>query len=66
MPSSVIKMYDYLPGAKKLIITFVSGVTYEYYNVPQKVYDGFKKSISKGTYFNRFIKPTHACEKLGP
>ena len=64
MPSSVIKSYRYLPEKERLLITFVSDITYQYFDVPQKEFDEFKTAFSKGTYFNQSIKPFHRFEKL--
>lgn len=64
MPSSVIKSYRYLPGMQRLLITFVSGITYQYFDVTQKEFDEFKTAFSKGSFFNHSIKPFHRFEKL--
>lgn len=64
MPSTVIKSYRYLPEMELLIITFTSGISYKYLMVTEEEYQEFKKAFSKGTYFNKYIKPNHAFEKL--
>lgn len=64
MPSTVIKSYHYLPEKEMLIITFISGISYKYLMVKEEEYEEFKKAFSKGTYFNKFIKPHHPFEKL--
>lgn len=64
MPSTVIQSYKYLPGTHTLIITFISGMRYEYFNVPKNMYDRFTKAFSKGTYFNKYIKPNRLFRKL--
>lgn len=56
MPSTVIKKYDYNPETQTLTIEYVSGLIYDYLNVPQMVYDEFRGSFSKGTFLNRHIK----------
>jgi len=65
MPSSVISYYHYDAAAKTLIITFVSGIVYQYKNVPKAVYDRMKVVTSKGIFFNRFIKDKYEFEKVG-
>lgn len=64
MPSTVIKTYKYLPEIQRLLITFISGITYQYFDVSQKEFDEFKTSFSKGIHFNQQIKPFHKFEKL--
>ncbi len=64
MPSSVINRLDYDDKSRDLIIVFVSGMKYKYKNVPQNIFDGFKKVTSKGRYFNKSIKDKFAFEKM--
>jgi hypothetical protein len=64
MPSSVIKSMDYDAAAAVLKIIFVSGVIYEYKNVPENVYQSMKSSSSKGTYLNTHIKNNFEYKKL--
>jgi len=64
MPSTVIRSYKYLPEKDVLIVTFISGITYQYFHVPKTIYDEFKQAFSKGTYFNKYIKPNHPFKKL--
>jgi hypothetical protein len=45
-------------------IIFVSGVIYDYKNVPQKIFDEMKASDSKGTYLNQYIKGRYEFEKV--
>ena len=64
MPSSVIKSHKYVQGVEKLIITFISGKVYQYCNVTKAEYEGFRRAFSKGTYFNKYIKPNHPFMEL--
>jgi hypothetical protein len=64
MPSSVIKSMDYDAAAAVLKIIFVSGVIYEYKNVPENVYQSMKSSSSKGAYLNTHIKNNFEYKKL--
>jgi len=64
MPSTVIKSHKYLQDAEKLIIIFISGKVYQYCNVTKAEYEGFRKAFSKGTYFNKYIKPNHSFREL--
>ena len=56
MPSSVVAAMHYDAGSETLRIVFTSGLIYDYLQVPEKIYQAMKKTKSKGTYLNRFIK----------
>lgn len=47
-----------------LRIIFVSGLIYDYKNVPEEVYQAMKTSGSKGTYLNKHIKGHYEYEKV--
>ena len=64
MPSSVILNYEYDPDKETLRVRFVSGLLYEYKDVPASIYKAMKKALSKGTYLNRFIKGHYDFEKI--
>jgi hypothetical protein len=56
MPSTVVKYFRYNEESHTLTIHYVSGMVYEYLEVPEKVFNDLKQSKSKGTYLNKFIK----------
>lgn len=64
MPSSVISAMHYYPATCTLRIIFVSGMVYDYKNVPEKVYQNMKRSASKGTYLNQHIKGSYDFKKV--
>ena len=64
MPSSVILHASYNKYTAILKITFVSGLVYEYKNVPEKIYNAMITSASKGIYFNRHIKGQYEFNKV--
>jgi len=64
MPSSVIAAMHYDPGSATLRIIYVSGMVYDYKNVPEKIYKAMKSAGSKGTYLNRYIKGNYEFEKV--
>lgn len=64
MPSSVVLHTSYDRDTATLKITFVSGLAYEYKNVPQEVYNAMITSDAKGIYFNRHIKGQYAFQKV--
>ncbi|PWS29135.1 KTSC domain-containing protein [Pedobacter yonginense] len=64
MPSSVISHFSYDATSKSLTITFVTGMVYQYKNVPLKTFEMLKSSVSKGRYFNHFIKKNFKFKKV--
>ncbi len=54
--SEAIKMVEYNYGSLILTVVFNSGKSYEYFDVPRKVYDDLKRSESKGKFINTIIK----------
>lgn len=64
MPSSVISTTSYDPSTSALRIIFVSGMIYEYKNVPEEVYVAMKTSGAKGIYLNKHIKGKYEFEKI--
>lgn len=64
MPSSVISRFHYYPDTSTLRIVFLSGMVYDYKNVPEKIYKELKTSSSKGSYLNQNIKPYYDYEKV--
>lgn len=54
--SSIMAGLCYDEASQTLIVEFNSGSRYNYYDVPQHVYDGMKSADSKGKYFNAEIK----------
>ena len=64
MPSTVIAGINYDALTETLRITFVTGMIYDYKNVPEEVYTALKTSGSKGIYFNKHIKDKYQFEKI--
>jgi len=64
MPSSVIHAYEYDAAKHILTITFVSGKVYAYKAVPKQIYVGMRGAVSKGRYFNNYIKDLYDFEEL--
>jgi hypothetical protein len=54
--SSVMTFVKYDDDARELDITFTSGKTYRYLEVPSDIYDGLLDAESKGEFFNDNIK----------
>ncbi len=48
----------------KLYISFNSGGLYEYYNVPESVYNGLISAASHGRYFHSNIKGVYSYKRI--
>ena len=64
MPSSVVSTMNYDAATSTLRITFVSGMIYDYKNVPEEIYIAMKTSGAKGIYLNQHIKGKYKFEKI--
>ena len=64
MPSSVVAAMKYDSHTSTLRIIFVSGIVYDYKNVPEKVFKAMKAASSKGTFLNTQIKGKYEFEKI--
>src|SRR4051812_1251565 len=60
MPSTVIRNTKYDPATRTLSVWFVpTGHRYDYEDVDPETYAAFRKSSSKGVFFNEFIRDHH-------
>jgi len=59
--SSAISAIGYDPTSRKMKIRFKQGKTYDFCRVPQSVFDNFRKSSSKGSYYDAHIKGRYQC-----
>jgi hypothetical protein len=64
MQSSVIVSADYDEAEATLDITFTSGKTYRYFDVPGDVYAALMDAESKGMFFNENIKGVFAFAEV--
>ena len=62
--SSNLRSVGYNPMTETLTIQFHSGHVYEYYYVPQHVYEGLMFASSKGKYHHRHIKNSYPYTRL--
>ena len=62
--SSAIEKISYNAETKTLTVTFDVGGTFEYYEVPQEIYDGLMQAESKGNYFTENIKKAYLSKKI--
>jgi hypothetical protein len=54
--STVIRRYQYPPGHRELLVTFQSGRSYVYHDVPAETWAALKQAFSKGAFFNANIR----------
>ena len=64
MPSTVISSINYNAELLKLRVTFVSGMIYDYKEVPEEVFIALKTSGAKGVFLNQHIKGKYKFEKI--
>jgi hypothetical protein len=57
--SSNIEQIGYDEDERELWVTFKSGDTYVYLDVPAATYDDVMSADSKGSYLNREVKPNY-------
>lgn len=62
--SSSLVSVGYDPTSEKLEVEFKSGLVYEYYNVPQFVYDQLMQAPSIGAFFNAQVRNSFASGKV--
>jgi hypothetical protein len=51
MPSTAIRRMRYNAVHKVLEVEFTTGAVYEYFGVPEEVYEDFRASSSRGRFF---------------
>ncbi len=63
--SSNIASIGYDAGTETLEVEFLSGSIYQYYNVPQNMYDQLIQAGSKGRFLNTYIKNAYPYSRVG-
>jgi len=65
MPSTSLRDIVYDPVGRTFDVTFIaSGKRYRYFEVSEDEYAALKRAFSKGSHFNRHIKPSHRFVRL--
>ena len=62
--SSSLKSASYDTLTEKLTVTFQSGVSYRYSEVPMQVFTRFRLAKSQGQFFNKNISPNYLYKKV--
>lgn len=62
--STLVQQVGYDPATQTLTVKLVTdGSVYEYFGVPQEVYDQFMAAESKGNFFTKNIKNVYKFQK---
>lgn len=62
--SSTLLSIGYEPESNTLEVEFKNGGLYQYYNVPDAIYQQFMASDSKGKFLHAYIKPAYPCSRV--
>ena len=62
--SSSLKSASYNTLTEKLKVTFASGVSYRYSDVPMQLITKFRVAKSQGQFFNKNISPNYLYKKV--
>jgi hypothetical protein len=54
--SSNVARISYDDSSSTLEIEFLNGSIYQYYDVPQQIWDSFKEASSKGQFIHQYLK----------
>lgn len=63
--SSNIASVGYDSATETLEIEFTNGSIYQYYNVPQALYEQFAAAPSKGQFLNMYIRNAYPFSRVG-
>lgn len=63
--SSNISSIGFDPATETLEVEFLNGSIYQYYNVPQNMYDKLMAEGSKGRFLNTYIKNAYPYSRVG-
>ena len=61
--SSTVLSIGYEPTSSTLEVEFKNGV-YQYYNVPEPIYQQLMAADSKGQFLHVYIKPAYPCSRV--
>jgi predicted RNase H-like HicB family nuclease len=62
---TAIRSVAYEASRRELFVTFVSGRTYVYDNVPPDVVESFRGATSRGSFFNHEVRDRFVFRELG-
>ena len=64
VPSSTVLSVGYDLPSETLEVEFQNGGLYQYYNVPEAIYQQFMASDSKGKFLHMYIKNSFPCSRV--
>lgn len=64
-PSSTIQSAAYWASKEYLVVSFKSGATYDYQNVPKETIKTWENAASAGSYFYYNIRMSFSYKKIG-
>ena len=62
--SSNISGFDYIKETQVLIVEFKNGGRYNYYDVPEAVFEGMKAASSKGQFLAQNVKNVYRYARV--
>ncbi len=63
--SSNIASIGYDAPSQTLEVEFLSGTIYQYFGVPENIYDELTQAGSKGRFLNTYIKNAYGYSRVG-
>lgn len=63
--SSNIASIGYDESSQTLEVEFINGSIYQYYGVPQNMYDRLMEAGSKGKFLNTYIRNAYGYSRVG-
>lgn len=63
--SSNVRSVGYDGPSQTLEVEFQNGSVYQYYNVPENIYNEFMKAPSKGVFLNTYIRTQYPYSRVG-
>jgi len=63
--SSNIRSVGYDPQTQTLEVEFMNGTIYQYYGVPENIYDQMMGEQSKGRFLNTYIRNQYPYSRVG-
>jgi len=62
--SSNIAGFDYIKERQILIVEFKDGARYNYFDVPEQIFEGMKNASSKGQYLAQNVKGVYRYARV--
>ena len=59
--SDAISAVGYDPVSRRMKVKFKQGKTYDFCNVPERIFNGLLSAGSKGAYYNDHIRDRYQC-----